>query len=384
MSTSAVAAGLIAVIVSYAGPMAIVFQAADAGSIGEVRLESWVWAISIGSGVTCVALSWAYRAPVLTAWSTPGAALLVSGLATYSYGEAVGAYLLAALATVLVGATGLFGTVMRLLPQPVAAAMLAGILLSFGIDVFRAADTSPGLIALMLAGYVLARRLAPRWATAWTLLLGCLYTAVAGDADFSAVELSLAGPELTAPSFSPDAAIGLALPLFLVTMASQNAPGIAVLRSAGYDASPDRLVVTTGVASAVLAPAGAHAINLAAITAAICTGREAHEDPRRRYVAGITCGVGYVLVGVFGTALVALFTALPVELVAAVAGIALLGAIGASLASATAEERHRDSALVAFLVTASGVEWWGIGSAFWGLTLGLAVHLLTTYRRATP
>ncbi|MCZ7414538.1 benzoate/H(+) symporter BenE family transporter [Streptomyces sp. WMMC897] len=381
LSVSTGVAGLIVVLVSYAGPMAVVFQAAEAGGLSASRVESWVWALSIGSGLTCVVLSLAYRVPVITAWSTPGAALLVPALTSYTFAEAVGAYLIAAALTVLVGVTGLFGTLMRLLPQPLASAMLAGILVGFGMDLFRAAESAWWLVAVMFAVYVLARRWVARWATALALLAGVVATVLSGDTRFAGVRLELATPVLTAPQFSVSAAVGLAIPLFLVTMASQNAPGVATLRAAGYRADADRLVGSTGLASALLAPVGAHAINLAAITAAICTGPDAHRDPAKRYGAGVASGVFYLLVGIFGTTLVAVFRALPEALVAATAGIALLGALGGALAGATSAEEYRDSALPAFLVTASGVELLGVGSAFWGLLVGVGVYLVLRARR---
>lgn len=383
-SPAAAVAGLVAVVVAYAGPLAVVFQAAGAAGLPPAALESWVWAVSIGSGVTGAVLSWVYRVPVVMAWSTPGAALLAATLDEYTFAEAVGAYLVAAALTVLVGATGLFGALMRWIPPAIASAVLAGILLQFGIGLFLAADRDPWLVGLMLAAYVGCRRLAPRWAVAAALLTGCAYAAAAGGFRGGAFDLALAVPRFTAPDFSFGAVTGLALPLFLVTMASQNAPGIAVLRAAGYRPDTDRLVLASGIASAVLAPAGCHALNLGAITAAICTGPEADARPERRWAAGVHCGVFYLVAGALGTAVVGLFTALPGALVAAVAGIALLGALGGALASAAESPAHRDGALVALLLTASGAELFGIGPACWGLLLGTAVHLATVRRAPAP
>ncbi|MER5769527.1 benzoate/H(+) symporter BenE family transporter [Streptomyces sp. NPDC001985] len=381
---AAVVAGLVAVVVAYAGPLAVVFQAADAAGLPPATLESWVWAVSIGSGVTGAVLSWAYRVPVVMAWSTPGAALLAAALDEYTFAEAVGAYLVAAALTVLVGATGLFGALMRWIPPTIASAVLAGILLKFGIGLFLAADGDLWLVGLMLAAHVGCRRLAPRWAVAAALLTGCAHTLATGRFRGGSFDLALAVPQFTAPDFSPGAITALALPLFVVTMASQNAPGIAVLRAAGYRPDADRLVLASGIASAAMAPAGGHAINLGAITAAICTGPEADARPERRWAAGVHCGVFYLIAGALGTAVVGLFTALPGALVAAIAGIALLGALGGALASATESSAHRDSALAALLLTASGVELFGIGSTFWGLLLGTAVHLATVRRDPAP
>ncbi len=382
LTVSTLVAGVVVVVVSYTGPVAVVLQAARAGDIGADRLESWLWALSIGSGVTCVVLSLAYRAPVLTAWSTPGAALLVTALGTYSFAEAVGAYVIAAVLTVLLGLSRLFGTLMRLLPPEVAAATLAGILLEFGLRLFRTADGDPALVVLMLAAYLAGRRFAASWATALALLAGCAWTAATAGFGSWSGEVRLAVPAFTAPEFTADAAVGLALPLFLVTMASQNAPGLAVLNAAGYRPDADRLVTSTGAAWLALAPFGGHAINLAAITAAICTGPSAHPDPGRRYGAGVAAGVGYLIVGISGSTFLALFATLPAALVAATAGIALLGATGGALAAATRDASRLDSALIAFLVTASGVELLGVGSAFWGLLAGVLTHLALHRRRA--
>ncbi|GAA2106314.1 benzoate/H(+) symporter BenE family transporter [Streptomyces synnematoformans] len=382
LTVSTLVAGVVVVVVSYTGPVAVVLQAARAGDIGADRLESWLWALSIGSGVTCVVLSLAYRAPVLTAWSTPGAALLVTALGTYSFAEAVGAYVIAAVLTVLLGLSRLFGTLLRLLPPEVAAATLAGILLEFGLRLFRTADGDLALVVLMLAAYLAGRRFAASWATALALLAGCAWTAATAGFGSWSGEVRLAVPAFTAPEFTADAAVGLALPLFLVTMASQNAPGLAVLNAAGYRPDADRLVTSTGAAWLALAPFGGHAINLAAITAAICTGPSAHPDPGRRYGAGVAAGAGYLIVGISGSTFLALFATLPAALVAATAGIALLGATGGALAAATRDASRLDSALIAFLVTASGVELLGVGSAFWGLLAGVLTHLALHRRRA--
>ncbi|AXE88762.1 benzoate/H(+) symporter BenE family transporter [Streptomyces sp. Go-475] len=381
---SAAVAGLIAVIVAYSGPMAVIVQAARAAELPSGALESWVWAVSLGSGLVGVLLSIALRMPVVAAWSTPGAALLVAALDRYSFAEAVGAYVVAAALTLVVAATGLFDALVRAIPASIGAAMLAGILLEFGIDLFRAAQADLTMVAGMLAGYVCCRRLAPRWSIAVALLIGCACAVLTGRFHWDAIHLGLVRPQITVPAFSLDAVVGLAVPLFLVTMASQNAPGLAVLRAAGYRPDAGRLVLATGAASALLAPFGCHAINLGAITAAICTGPEADEQPERRYIAGVYCGFFYLLVGLFGTAVVGLFTALPDALVSAVVGTALLGALGGAIASATQTAADRDGALVTMLLTASGVEFLGIGSAFWGLVAGTAVHLIIVRARSVP
>ncbi len=370
-SLSAVVAGAVAVVVSFAGPLTVVVQAAHAGGLDEALLSSWIWAIAVGSGVTGLVLSLRYRVPVVAAWSTPGAALLVTQLDGMPYATAVGAYLAAAALTVLVGVTGWFEALMRRIPAAVVSAVLAGILLRFGLEALRALEDAPAVAGVMLGGYVVLQRVAPRYAIAAPRAAAVAVAAGTGTLSVGGVRLSLAEPVFTAPAWPGQALVSLTLPLFLVTMSAQNAPGVGALREAGYAVRPGPLVRDTGVASAVLAPFGAHALNLGAITAAICAGPDAHEDRDRRYVAGLSCGALYIAVGLFGTTVAGLFAALPPALIAAAAGVALLGALGGSLAGAFTEARDRTAALVAFLTTASGVTLLGLGAAFWGLVFGM-------------
>ncbi|OIN98779.1 MAG: benzoate transporter [Desulfovibrionaceae bacterium CG1_02_65_16] len=379
-SLSAVVAGVIAVMVSYGGPAAIIFHAAKLAGLTNGQLTSWIWAISIGSGVAGVALSLVFRAPVIVAWSTPGAALLAAGWASYPYPEAIGAFVFAAVAITICGATGLFGALMERIPGSVVAAMLAGILFRFGVEVFTALRATPLLVAPMIVVYLLMKRLLPRYAIVATLLAGLAAAATLGLLDFSLVDASLARPELTVPTFSLGALIGLGVPLFLVTMTGQNATGLGVLRTAGYRTPGGPLVAATGIVSVLLAPFGSHGINLSAITAAICTGPEAHGDPDKRYVAGVACGAAYLLVGLFGATLVGVFTALPPGLIAAISGLALFGALISGLTQAMADEARREAALVTFLVTVSGVSLFDVGSAFWGLLGGVLANAALSAR----
>lgn len=375
-STSALIAGLIAVTVSYAGPLVIVFQAAKTGLLTPEQISSWIWAISIGSGLTGLILSLRFRTPVITAWSTPGAALLVSGLTQYSYAEAIGAYLFSALLITLLGVSGLFSKIMERLPTGVIAAMLAGILFRFGVGVFASLEQVPALVLPMFLAYLIGRRWLPRYAIVITLLVG--FSAALGmhQFDLRGFSAALATPLLTTPQFSLSALIGLGIPLCFVTMASQNAPGIAVLRTAGYTTPINPLITTTGLASLLLAPFGAHGINLAAITAAICTGPEAHPEPARRYVAGASCAAFYLLIGSFGATIASLFSALPAALIASLAGLALFGSLATGLGTAMSNDSKREPALIAFLVTASGISFLGIGAAFWGLGAGVLADWL--------
>ena len=377
LSVSAVAAGFVTVLVGFASSAVIVFQAAGAVGASTAQVGSWMLALGVGMGLTCALLSLRYRTPVVTAWSTPGAALLVTSAAGLSIQEATGAFLLSALLITLCGFSGWFERVMDRLPLAIAAGMLAGVLLRFGLALFTAMSTRLALTLGMLAAYLLARRLTPRYAVIAALLVGGSIALAQGLLHVDAVRLSLARPVWVTPRFTPGAIIGVAIPLFAVTMASQNVPGGAVIRASGYRVPISPLIGWTGLANLALAPLGGFALNLAAITAAICMGPEAHEDPKRRYVAAVAAGVFYFVIGLFGSTVVSVLTAFPPELVAGIAGLALLATIGGALARAVREENQREAALVTFLTTASGVTLAGIGSAFWGLVLGVVTLLIT-------
>ena len=376
LSLSAIAAGFVTVLVGFASSAVIVFQAAQSLGASPEEISSWMWALGLGMGLTCIGLSLRYRMPVVTAWSTPGAAMLISSVAGLPLSDAIGAFLLSALLIAVCGFSGFFERMISRIPVSLASGMLAGVLLRFGIDAFASMKTQLGMVLTMFAVYLLARRLLPRYAVILTLLVGIAIAGALGLLRIGGLSLQLAKPIFTTPTFSFAAVVGIALPLFIVTMASQNVPGVAVIRASGYPIPISPVVGWTGVVNLVLAPFGAFALNLAAITAAICMGREAHEDAARRYVAAIAAGVFYVLVGLFGATVAALFAAFPKELILAIAGIALLGTIGNSLAAALREEAEREPALVTFLVTASGLSLAGIGSAFWGLLAGVVTLLV--------
>ena len=379
-SLSAVAAGFVTVLVGFASSAVIVFQAAQALGASEGEIASWMWALGLGMGLTCIALSLRYRMPVVTAWSTPGAAMLIASSAGVPYAEAIGAFLLSAILMAVAGFSGLFERSLSRIPVSLASGMLAGVLLRFGLDVFVSMQTQLFMALAMFVTYLCGRRLFPRYAVIATLAMGIAIAASSGLLHLETVQLEWARPVFTTPSLSVASLFGIALPLFIVTMTSQNVPGVAVIRASGYQVPISPVIGWTGVVNAALAPFGAFALNLAAITAAICMGREAHHDPDRRYVAAIFAGLFYVLIGLFGATVAALFTAFPKELVMAIAGIALLGTIGNSLAAALREENEREPALIAFLVTASGVSFAGIGAAFWGLLAG-ALTLLVWRRK---
>jgi benzoate membrane transport protein len=365
----------VAVLVGFTSSVAIVFQAAAALGATPAQTASWIWALGLGMGLTSLGLSLKYRMPVLTAWSTPGAALLVTAGAGVPMAEAVGAFVVCAVLITLAGATGAFARVMDRIPQPLAAALLAGVLARFAFDAFAALPREPALVGAMCAAFVAGRRWWPRYAVPGVLAAGVAVAAAQGRLALGGIEWALATPVFTMPAFSVAAVVGIALPLFVVTMASQNLPGVAAQRAAGYAVPVSPAIATTGLATLVLAPFGAYALNLAAITAAICMGREAAVDPARRWWASAAAGVFYVVVGLLGGAVVALLAAFPPALVLAVAGLALLSTIGSALATAVKDEAEREAALVTFVVTASGMALLGIGSAFWGLVAGVLVRL---------
>ena len=370
-SFSAVVAGFVTVLVGFTGAGVIVFQAAQALGASATEIGSWMWALGLGMGIPGIVLSWRYRVPIITAWSTPGAAMLITAAAGVSMPEAIAAFLVCAVLIMVCGFTGWFERAMNRVPVPLASGMLAGVLLQFGLNVFVAMQTQFVMAFAMFCCYLVTRQVLARYAVLATLVLGMLIAGVQGSLQLDTISVQLAQPVLTVPQFSVSAMVGVALPLFVVTMASQNVPGVAVIRAFGYSEVPiSPLIGWTGVATFLTAPFGGFAINLAAITAAISMGREAHEDPERRYVAGIAVGVFYILVGLFGATVGSVFSALPAELVMTIAGIALFGTIGKGLATALMEEGDREAALITFLVTASGVTLVGIGAAFWGLLAG--------------
>ncbi len=383
-SLSALIAGFVAVLVGFTSSVAIVFAAAQALGATPAQTTSWMWALGLGMGLTSIGLSLWTRQPVLTAWSTPGAALL-AGTSGLAMGEAIGAFVACGVLIMLAGLTRVFERVMDRIPQAIAAALLAGVLARFGLDAVGAVKTAPLLVSVMALAFLLGRRFWPRYAVPGVLLAGIGVAAAQQRLDLSAVAWDMALPVWTTPQFSIGALVGVALPLFVVTMASQNLPGVAAQRAAGYDTPVSPSITVTGAAGVLLAPFGGYAFNLAAITAAICMGREAHEDPSRRYVAAVAAGVFYVALGLVGGAVVGLLNAFPRELVLALAGLALLGTIAGGLAAALKDEAHRDAAGLTFLVTLSGITLLGIGAAFWGVLAGSLALMVQHYRsRPSP
>ncbi|MHB8077027.1 benzoate/H(+) symporter BenE family transporter [Desulfosporosinus fructosivorans] len=375
-SISAIVAGLIAVTVGFAGPVLLIFQAAKVINLSNANLSSWIWAISIASGLTSIILSIRFKAPVITAWSTPGAVMLISGWSAYAYSDSIGAFIFAGILITVLGFTGLFSSFMKRIPYAIITAMLAGILLKFGVDVFVSSKQLPMLALPMILSYLVSKRWFPRYAVVTSLFLGLLISYSLKIVNFEGVSVFLVDPIFTKPTFSLSSLIGLGIPLCIVTMASQNATGIGVLRADGYNTPVNPLIITTGIASILFAPFGAHGINMSALIAAICTGKEAHLDPDKRYIAGISAGFFYLIFGIFGATIVSVFAIFPSELIVVITGLALFGSIGSSLTSAMQEEAKKEAALITFLVTLSGISIAGVGSPFWGLIAGIVTDFM--------
>ncbi len=383
LSFSALTAGFIAVLVGYTSSAAIVFQALQATGAGVAQIGGWLSMLGLAMGVTSLGLSLYYRAPILTAWSTPGAALLVTSLPGTSINEAIGVFMFASGLILLCGVTGLFARLMNHIPQAISSAMLAGILLRFGLDAFGSLQNHFSLAAGMCLAFFLTRRLAPRYAVVAALCVGLAIAGLAGEMVFAGKRLTFAAPQLVMPRFTLSSLMGVGIPFFIVTMASQNAPGIATLKAAGYRVPTSPLIAWTALTSLILAPFGGFSVCIAAITAAICLSPEAHPDATRRYMAAVAAGVAYLLAGLFGGSIGLLFSALPIALIHTIAGLALLGTIAGSLHRALLEDTHRDAAIVTFLLTASGVTLLGIGSAFWGLVGGIMVWAVLALPKGT-
>ncbi|MGP1615878.1 MAG: benzoate/H(+) symporter BenE family transporter, partial [Pollutimonas bauzanensis] len=379
---SAASAALVATVAGVGGTLPIVLAAAQAVGATPEQASSWVSGLGLATAVSALVLSVRYRMPIITAWSTPGAALLVTGLSGLNMSQAIGAFLFASLLITICGVTGWFQRIMQYIPRHIAAAMLAGILVRFGMELFTAMQSQWALVGLMFAAFLLGRAWLPRYTVPLALAVGVAYAGMRGLLHLEVLNWTPAKPLLMMPDFSLSALVGVGIPLFIVTMTSQNVPGLAVLRANGYETPASPLISWTGFTGLLLGPFGGYSFNLAAITAAICMSKDADPDPRKRYMASVWAGAFYLTTGWFGATVVGLFTAFPAELVAAIAGLALLGTIGASLAGALADETGREAALVTFLSTASGLSFLGIGSAFWGLVLGIAVHLLGAGKRA--
>ena len=385
-SISATVAGFLAVLISYSGPLIIFFQAAQQAQVSPDMMISWIWGISIGAALAGIFLSIKYKIPVVTAWSAPGTALLVTLFPDISLNEAVAAYITTAVVIFIIGITGYFDKLLSWIPQEVAAGMMAGILLQFGLGLFTATDTMPYIVFGMLAVFLLAKRFGPRYAMVWVLVAGVVLSMLLGKINPVTADFSLAIPQFIAPEWTWSSTLNLALPLILVSLSGQFLPGMAIIKLSGYDMPAKPSISATSIASLAVACVGGITIVLASITAALCLGKDAHELKEKRYIAGVANGLFYILGGLFAGSIVMLFSLMPKELIAALAGLALLGAIATNISVAMGKESQRDAALITFLATASGMHFLGLSSVFWGICIGLVAHFLLSQknRNAVP
>ncbi|ERL55252.1 benzoate/H(+) symporter BenE [Psychrobacter aquaticus] len=383
-SLSASVAGFLAVLISYAGPLIIFFQAAQAAQVSDSMMASWIWGISIGAAVSGIYLSIKYKTPIITAWSAPGTALLVTVFPEMSINEAISAYIISAVVIFFVGATGSFDKILRWIPNGIAAGMMAGILFQFGLELFVATNTMPFIVFSMLGCYLLAKRFSPRYTMIWVLLCGVILSVLLGRMNPVDMNLAITIPTVIWPEWTWNATFNLAIPLILVSLTGQFLPGMAILNLSGYDTPAKPIVSVASLASLIVACVGGITIVLAAITAALCTGKDAHELKEKRYIAGVANGIFYLLGGLFAGSIVRMFSLLPKELVAALAGLALIGAISANITIAMKDDGQRDAALITFLATASGMSFLGLSSVFWGIVIGMVAHYILTKKRLLP
>ena len=380
LKLSHITSGFLAVLVGYSSSVAIIFQAATAAGADMAMINSWILSLGLGMGVTSIVLSLYYKTPVLTAWSTPGAALLVTSLAGVSMSDAIGAFLFSGFLIVLSGVTGGFERISKTISPSIAAAMLAGILVQFCLELFTYLQQESILVGSMFAAYLLGKRLFPLYAIPLALVVGVLMTWQLNLFTNTEVELTLAKLVFTMPTFSLTSLISIGIPLFVVTMTSQNMPGIVALKAFNYHPPISPIITASGITTMLLAPFGGFAFNLAAITAAICMSEDVGKDKNVRYLSAICAGCFYLLAAVFGATIVALFSISPKALILSLAGLALLGILGNSLALALDKPAGREAALITFLITSSGVIFFGIGSAFWGLIAGVVVQKILSQK----
>ena len=380
-SVPAVFAGFITFLIGISVSAVLVIQGAQTLGATPEQISSWLWALGLSIGVSGLVLSWKYRYPVATAWSTPGIALIIATGSHYSLSAAIGAFIVCGILTAFVGFSGLFQRLLSKIPMSLSCAMLAGILLKFGIQLFMDLQQSWAFILTLLAIYLIAKRLWPRYCIVLTVVAAMILCPVFMPFQFPHLSWSLAKPVWISPEFSASTILGLALPLFIINMSSQFLPGIGMIKSYGYQPHTNSLVGWIGVSQTILAPFGAFSVCLAAISAAVSLDDQVHPDPKRRYIAGMSCGLFYILMGLFATTLTGLLMAFPKIFIVTLAGIALLGTISHNIAIAFKEPQDREPALLTFLMSASGVQFFGIGSAFWGLLLGIVVAIILNHRK---
>ena len=384
ISTSAFIAGIVAIIVGYAGPTVIVFQVAEKAALTDAQIASWLWSYSIGSAIVTIYASWKTRQPLIMAWSTPGIAFLVFALEGTEFSAAIGAFLVSNMLIFLIGLMGLFRKIMDSIPMSVAAALNAGILMPFALQAITGGQSEPEIVVAMIVTFFVVRLFSARWAVAAVLLVGLLACIILGKADFSELEFSLVVPVFTAPTFDLNSIINISIPLTVLALTGQYLPGLAVVKSYGYKPKSDSIVKMCSVASILSAPFGCHNINPSSIIAGIVAGPEANSDPAKRYWAAIVAGFVYILFGTLAASFVLLFLALPSEAIMALAGLSLLAAIAHSLKTAIENEKENIILPTVVLVVAiSNFEILSIGSPFWaivtGVVLSIAEHIKKKY-----
>lgn len=380
ISIPAIFAGFITFLVGISVSAVLVIQAAQILGATSEQISSWFWALGLGIGISGLFLSWKFKYPVATSWSTAGLALIIATGSGYTLYEAIGAFFICGLLTAILGFSGVFKKALSYIPQSLTSAMLAGVLLKFGIALFASLQTNWGFILSILAIYILSKRIWPRYSIVLTVIGGIAVCPLFMEFHTPVVQWSLAQPVWMAPEFSWSATLGLAFPLFVINMASQYLPGIAMIQSYGYKPHINQLIGWTGLSQTLLAPFGCYSVNIAAISAAISLDDQVHPDPAKRYIAGMSCGFFYILVGLFAATLTSLLMSFPQVFITALAGIALFGTIGHNIALAFHEIEEREAALMTFLFSASGVQFLGIGSAFWGLIFGIIVMLVFKFK----
>ncbi|MDO4696915.1 MAG: benzoate/H(+) symporter BenE family transporter [Neisseria sp.] len=378
-ASSHLSAAVAALLVSYGSSAVIIFQAAKAFGATDTQVVSWFTVIGLVCAVLTVVLSLRYRAPVMMAWCTPGAAMMVS-LTGIPLSDAVAAFMFAGGMMFFASASGFFDRLVGLIPPTLASAMLAGILVNFGSRVFAAMNVQTALVLLMLAVYLLVKIRWQGYSILWMLCVALVYGTFAGLLDWSAVRLMPPVLEWVSPTFHFGHIVSVGVPLFIASLAAQNVPGMAIFRAYGFDKVPAApLVGSSAAATFLFAPFGAFMVNLAAISSAICMGSDVDKDPSRRYLSTVLLGALYVLLGAAGGVVVSLFAVLPEELLFALAGIAVFATLQNNLINAMRDEDTREASLITMLASASGLSLFGISSAFWGLVFGLAVYHLNRW-----
>jgi benzoate membrane transport protein len=380
-SVPAVFAGFITFLVGISVSAVLVIEAAQTLGASTEQITSWFWALGLAIGLSGLLLSWKFKYPVATSWSTAGLALILATGSGYSLNEAIGAFLVCGVLTAALGFLGIFQRVLSYIPQSLTSAMLAGVLLKFGISLFASMQNEWAFILSLLAAYILSKRFWPRYSIVITVIAGIALCPVFLKFSMPAIQIAMAKPVWVSPAFSSSAILGLALPLFVINMASQYLPGLAMIKSYGYQPNVNQLIGWTGTAQAIFSPFGSYSVNIAAISAAISLDDQVHPDPAKRYIAGMSCGFFYIVMGIFAATLTSFLMSFPAVFITALAGIALLGTISHNIAIAFHEPSEREAALLTFLFSASGIQFFGIGAAFWGLIFGFAVHYILKFKK---